>query len=78
MAALELDIAPQSMDMKIEHSGDVPEKKTEFDARDAANKTEKWYVKENAKPQNDAPIPSGGAKAWLYVLATFFMFISAW
>ena len=74
--ALDHDTAPQSTDM--EHSSDIPEKKTEFDARDAAKKTKEQTVKENAEPENDAPTPNGGPKAWLFVIATFLMFVSAW
>ena len=31
-----------------------------------------------ARPENEPPHPSGGLKAWLFVLATFLIFISAW
>ena len=66
------------MDMKIRHSSDVPKKNTELDARDVASKTEEKIVKEDTEPGNDAQTSSGALKAWSYVLATFFMFISAW
>jgi len=37
-------------------------------------------VEGNELPANEAqqPVPSGGLKAWLFVLATFLLFISAW
>ena len=76
-ATIEHDVAPQSTNMDIQHMGDVSEKKTELDTRDAVNKTEDQTVDE-AEPESDAPPPNGGAKAWLYVLAAFFIFISAW
>ncbi|CAD6593884.1 MAG: hypothetical protein ASARMPREDX12_007756 [Alectoria sarmentosa] len=63
-AILEHDIAPQSTDMEIELN--------------AANTTEEQTVKEDSELENEAPTPSGGPKAWSYVLATFLMFISAW
>lgn len=71
-------VAPPNTNMEIENSNDVSEKNIEIDARDAANKSKKQIVKEDAEPETDEPTPSGGPKAWLYVLATFLMFISAW
>jgi len=50
---------------------------TELDVRDATNNTEKEVVND-ADAENDAHPISGGLKAWLYVLATFLMFVSAW
>ena len=32
----------------------------------------------DAEPMDIYDHPTGGLKAWLYVLATFFIFISAW
>ena len=77
-ATTEHDIAPQSTDMEIQHSSDLSEKKTELDARDSENQTVEETVRKDAEPENDGPPPNGGVKAWLCVLATLFMFISAW
>ena len=63
--------------METEHNSDIV-KKTKSDARDTAEKTEELIVKEEAESESDVPPPSGGLKSWLYVFATFLMFISAW
>lgn len=65
-AAAQHDLAPHNRDMGIE-----------FDVRHTTDNIEENIVTD-AEPEDDANSPNGGLRAWLYVLATFFMFISAW
>ena len=64
-------------DTETKVSSDTSEKNIELGTGDAASNVGGNAVRD-ARPAADPYPPSGGLKAWLYVLATFFMFISAW
>lgn len=57
------------------HSRDV---ELVFNRRDTTTNNVEKNTVTNAELDDDANALSGGLKAWLNVLATFFMFISAW
>ena len=54
------------------------EKNVDFEKRDAVGSIGGDAVTEAVPADEEPPLASGGLKAWLDVLATFFMFMSAW
>jgi hypothetical protein len=66
--------------METTDSEDTPEKNIEVSDGPGEVECGIRGVKENEAPADEAqqPGPSGGLKAWLFVLATFLLFISAW
>lgn len=55
----------------------VSREKPDFEAANLTNGVDQDAGR-STEPAIDAESGTGGLKAWLYVLATFFMFISAW
>jgi hypothetical protein len=76
-AAAQHKLALPTGDTETTVSSDTSEKNTRLDTGDAVSNVGGNAVTDSG-PAADPHPPSGGLKAWLYVLATFFMFISAW
>lgn len=71
------DLAPSYEDVEIHTSRHISESKPELNAQEAAGTLEDLIV-EDAESEDHTYSPRGGLKAWLYVFATFLLFISAW
>ena len=70
-----LTLHMRNMEAKV--SRDASEKKATLGKGAAADNVEEDNVKDDGL-ELDSKLPSGGLKAWLYVLTAFLMLISAW